>query len=53
MSKRRNYMKEAMRRELREHKSSFLVFSVLRALVIVSLVRQLWRGAMRARFSAR
>lgn len=50
MSKRRNYMKEAMRRELREHKSSFLVFSVLRALVIVSLVRQLWRGSYESAF---
>ena len=50
MSKRRNYMKEAMRRELREHKSSFLVFSVLRALVIVSLARQLWRGSYESAF---
>ena len=50
MSKRRNDMKEAMRRELREHKSSFLVFSVLRALVIVSLARQLWRGSYESAF---
>jgi len=32
---------QAVRMELREHKSSFLVFTVLRALVILSLVRQL------------
>ena len=32
---------EAMARELREHKSSFIVFYILRLLVIVVLVRQL------------
>ena len=32
---------EAMSRELREHKSSFIVFMVLRLLVIVVLVRQI------------
>ena len=32
--------KEAMRQELREHKSSFIVFYLLRILVIVALVRQ-------------
>ena len=32
--------KEAMNRELREHRSSFIVFYLLRILVIVSLVRQ-------------
>ena len=32
---------EAMARELREHKSSFIVFYVLRLLVIVVLIRQL------------
>ena len=32
---------EAMARELREHRSSFIVFSILRLLVIVVLVRQL------------
>ena len=32
--------KEAMHRELREHKSSFIVFYLLRVLVIVALVRQ-------------
>lgn len=35
----RNF-RQAMRMELREHRSSFLVFLVLRALVIVSLIRQ-------------
>lgn len=33
-------MQKAVNMELREHKSSFAVFSVLRALVIVSLVRE-------------
>ena len=32
---------EAMARELREHKSSFIVFSILRILVLVVLVRQI------------
>ena len=32
--------KEAMNRELREHRSSFIVFYLLRILVIVALVRQ-------------
>lgn len=32
--------RQAVRMELREHKSSFLVFQVLRALVIVTLIRQ-------------
>ena len=30
---------EAMARELREHKSSFIVFSILRILVLVVLAR--------------
>lgn len=34
--------KQAMDKELREHKSSFIVFYVLRALVIVALVRQIF-----------
>jgi hypothetical protein len=33
---------QAVHMELREHKSSFLVFSVLRLLVILSMVRQLY-----------
>ena len=32
---------QAMEKELREHKSSFLVFTVLRILIIVALVRQI------------
>ena len=36
--------KEAMAKELREHRSSFLVFYVLRLLVLVSLVRQTMLG---------
>ena len=31
-----------MAKELREHKSSFIVFYILRALVIVTLVRQIF-----------
>ena len=34
--------RQAMARELREHKSSFIVFFVLRAMVLVVLVRQLF-----------
>ena len=41
---------KAIRMELREHKSSFLVFSVLRVLVIVSLVRQLMLGSYESAF---
>lgn len=41
---------EALNRELREHKSSFLVFSFLRALVLVALVRQLMRGSYESAF---
>ena len=37
----RDTFKRAMDKELREHKSSFIVFYILRALVIVSLVRQI------------
>ena len=35
---------EALHMELREHKSSFIVFTVLRALVILSLIRQCFLG---------
>ena len=34
-------LNKAIQMELREHKSSFIVFSVLRLLVIVALVRQI------------
>lgn len=40
----------AMQLELREHKSSFLVFNALRLLVIVALVRQLMRGSYESAF---
>ncbi len=33
-------MQRGMKQELREHRSSFIVFSVLRALVVVAMVRQ-------------
>ena len=36
--------KEAMARELREHRSSFLVFYILRLLVLIILVRQVMLG---------
>lgn len=39
---RKKTFQEAVNRELREHKSSFLVFSVLRLLVVVTMVRQLF-----------
>ena len=41
---------KAIQMELREHKSSFLVFSVLRFLVIVSLVRQIMLGSYESAF---
>ena len=37
---RRRELRRAVEMELKEHRSSFLVFSVLRILVIVCLVRQ-------------
>ena len=42
--------REAMDRELREHKSSFIVFSTLRLLVLVVLVRQLMMQHYEAAF---
>ena len=42
--------KEAVNRELREHKSSFIVFYVLRILVIVALVRQLMLDSYESAF---
>lgn len=41
LKKRLKIMKQALNMELREHKSSFIVYVVLRALVILALVRQL------------
>lgn len=46
----RKTFRQALRRELREHKSSFLVFSVLRVLIVVALVRQLMRGGYESAF---
>lgn len=42
--------RRALDRELREHKSSFIVFYILRALVLVSLVRMLVRGNYESAF---
>ena len=39
---RKKTFQEAVNKELREHKSSFLVFSILRLLVVVTMVRQLF-----------
>lgn len=48
-AERRNF-REALQQELREHKSSFFVFYALRALVILTLARQLWRGSYESAF---
>jgi len=40
----------ALDRELREHKASFVVFYLLRALVLVSLVRQIMLGSYESAF---
>ena len=42
--------RQALEKELREHKSSFIVFYILRALVLVALVRQLMRGSYESAF---
>ena len=42
--------RQALDKELREHKSSFIVFYILRALVLVALVRQLMRGSYESAF---
>ena len=39
-----NIMKRALKMELREHKSSFVVYVVLRALVILMMVLQILNG---------
>lgn len=39
---RKKTFQEAVNKELREHRSSFLVFSILRLLVIVTMIRQLF-----------
>lgn len=46
----RKAFRQAMTKELREHRRSFLVFSVLRVLILVALVRQLMRGSYESAF---
>ena len=46
----RRSFNQAVVKELREHKSSFLVFSILRVLVIVTLVRQIMLGSYESAF---
>ena len=46
----RKSFNQAVVKELREHKSSFLVFSILRVLVIVTLVRQIMLGSYESAF---
>lgn len=48
-TERRNF-RMALNKELREHKSSFLVFYFLRALVILALARQIWLGSYESAF---
>jgi len=43
-------VRRALKQELREHRNSFIVFYILRALVIVTLVRQLLRGDYESAF---
>lgn len=45
----RNF-RQAMEQELREHKSSFIVFYILRALAILAFVRQIMRGGYESAF---
>lgn len=45
----RNF-RQAMEQELREHKSSFIVFYILRALAILAFVRQIMRGSYESAF---
>lgn len=42
--------RQAMEKELREHRSSFIVFSTLRILVLVALVRQIILGSYESAF---
>lgn len=42
MLKRLHFSKEAVRMEIREHKSSFIVYIVLRALVILTMILQIF-----------
>lgn len=43
-------LRQAIQRELKEHKSSFIIFYILRALALVSLVRQLMLGSYESAF---
>lgn len=43
-------LRQAMEKELREHRSSFIVFYILRALAIVALVRQIMLGSYESAF---
>ena len=43
-TRRRDILKKAVNMELREHKSSFIVFYTLRLLVFFTLVRQFFLG---------
>ena len=42
--------RKALQQELREHKSSFIVFYTLRALAIVILIRQVFQGNYESAF---
>ena len=46
MKKRFHIMANAMKKELKEHRSSFLVFSILRFLVILVMIRQFSASAL-------
>ena len=48
--KQKKTFRQALDKELREHKSSFIVFYILRLLVIVVLVRNLMRGSYESAF---
>lgn len=48
--KEKKSFRRALHQELREHRSSFLIFYVLRLLVLLALVRQLMRGDYQSAF---
>ena len=52
MSEKRKQMKKAINRELREHKSSFYVYTVLRALTIITVIFQVLAGNWESAFLA-
>lgn len=49
-NQRRKILHHALQMELKEHRSSFIVFQLLRFLVIVSLVRQIMLGSYESAF---